>query len=389
MLKTIKDVDIDGKKVIVRVDFNVPVDEKGKVKEDGRIRAVIPTIKYLLKRNCKVILMSHLGRPDGKVVESLRMGGVAKRLAQLLGKNVKKLDDCVGSEVAAAVRNMKDGDVVLLENLRFHKEEEENGRKFAKALASLADIYVNDAFSVSHRAHASVVGITEFLPGCAGLLMEREVKGLRGLLEKPQRPFVAVLGGAKVSDKIKLIENLLKKADKILVGGAMAFTFLKAKGFSVGNSKVEYGYVGEAARLLESGKIVLPVDVVAADKFDASAKAKVVAADSVPDGLIGLDIGPETLRVFKKELTSAKTIMWNGPAGVFEFDRFSGGTRELAMIISKSKATSVVGGGDTLAAVRKFGLSDAFSYASTGGGAMLEFLEGKKLPGLKALENAP
>ncbi len=388
MIKTVKDVEVDGKKIIVRVDFNVPVDEKGEVKEDDRIRAVVPTIKYLVERNCSVILMSHLGRPDGKVVEGLRLGGVARRLSQLLGKDVKKLGDCVGGAVEDAVMKMESGDVVLLENLRFHREEEENGVQFARALASLADVYVNDAFAVSHRAHASVAGIAGFMPSYAGLLLEKEVNELGSLLEKPARPFIAVLGGAKVSDKMKLIENLLKKADKILIGGAMAFTFLKAKGFGVGNSKVEDGYVSEAARLLESGKIVLPVDVVAADKFDAEAKARTVAADSVPVGWSGLDIGPGTLAIFKKELDSAKTIMWNGPAGVFEFERFSGGTKGLALMISGSKATSIIGGGDTIAAAKKFGLNGKFSYVSTGGGAMLEFLEGKKLPGIKALEDA-
>ncbi len=388
MFKALKDLDVKGKKVIVRVDFNVPLDDRGDVVEDDRIAAVIPTISYLLERKCKVILMSHLGRPDGKVVEGMRLDGVAKSLSELLGAKVRKLDDCVGNGVEAEVKKMKNSEVVLLENLRFHEGEEKNDRSFAKALASLADVYVNDAFAASHRAHASVVGITDFLPSCAGFLLEKEVKELGGLLGKPQSPFIAILGGAKVSDKIKLIENLLKKADKILVGGAMAFTFLKAKGLSVGKSKVEDGYVGEASRLLESGKVVLPVDVVAADNFEAGAKTKIVAADSVPDGWLGLDVGQGTIEVFRKELSGARTILWNGPVGVFEFERFSEGTKKLAVMISESMAVSIIGGGDTIAAVKKLGLFGKFSYSSTGGGAMLEFLEGKKLPAIEALEKA-
>lgn len=385
MFKTLKDAEIEGKRVIVRVDFNVPLDDRGNVVEDDRIAASIPTIKYLIERNCKIILMSHLGRPDGKVVEGLRMDGVAKCLSQLLGKNVKKLADCVGSEVAAAVGKMKNKDVVLLENLRFHVEEEANDKNFAKALASLADVYVNDAFAASHRAHASVVGITEFLPSCAGLLLEKEVGELGSLLESPERPFIAVLGGAKVSDKVGLIENLLKKADRILIVGAMAFTFLKAKGCKVGSSRVDEAFVADAKKLLESKRIVLPVDIVAADKFDANARTKIVAAGSIPDGWVGLDIGPETLNIFRNDISSAKTILWNGPAGVFEFERFSEGTKKLARMISESKAASVIGGGDTIAAVKKFGLYGKFSYASTGGGAMLELLEGKELPAIAAL----
>ncbi len=385
MLKTIKDADIEGKSAIVRVDFNVPVDDKGNIVEDDRIAAAIPTIKFLVEKNCKVILMSHLGRPEGKVVEGLRMDGVAKRLSQLLGKDVKKLDDCVGSEVEAAVREMKNRDVVLLENLRFHAEEEVNDGDFAKSLASLAEIYVNDAFAASHRAHTSVVGIVGFLPSYAGLLLEREVRELGSLLEKPARPFIAVLGGAKVSDKIMLISNLLKRADRILLAGAMAFTFLKAEGCKVGRSKVENDFLSDARKLLESKRLVLPVDIVAADRFDNEAKTKTVAAGSIPDGWLGLDIGPETLKAFSKETSAAKTILWNGPAGVFELEKFSEGTRKLAGIISESKAASIVGGGDTIAAVKKFGLQGRFSYVSTGGGAMLEFLEGKKLPAIAAL----
>lgn len=388
MFKTLKDAKLEGKRVIVRVDFNVPLDDKGNVSEDDRIAAAIPTINYLLERGCKVILMSHLGRPDGKVVDGLRIGGVAKRISKLLGKDVKKLDDCVGRGVAAAIGKMENKDVVLLENLRFHAEEEANDKNFAKALASLADVYVNDAFAASHRAHASVVRIAEFLPSYGGLLLEKEVRELGSLLEKPSRPFVAVLGGAKVSDKIRLIENLLKKADRILLVGAMAFTFLKAEGCKVGSSRVEDDFVSDAKKLLKSEMVALPVDVVAANKFDAKARAKIVDACSIPDGWLGLDIGPETLKAFSKELSGARTILWNGPAGVFEFERFSEGTEKLARIISESKAASIIGGGDTIAAVKKFGLYGKFSYVSTGGGAMLEFLEGKKLPAIEALEKS-
>ncbi len=388
MFKTLKDVDVEGKRVIVRVDFNVPLDEKGDVTESDKIAASVPTIRYLTGKDCKVILTSHLGRPGGRVVESLRMDGVAKSLSKLLGLRVRKLDDCTGNDVEAEVKKMKSSEVVLLENLRFYEGEEKNDRNFAKALASLAEFYVNDAFAASHRAHASVVGIAEFLPSCAGLLLEKEVKELGGLLEKPRRPFVAVLGGAKVSDKIRLIENLLKKADKILVGGAMAFTFLKARGLSTGNSKVENGSVKEAARLLESGKIVLPVDVVVADRFDASADSKIAGSESIPSGWFGLDIGPESMKMFERELGKAKTVVWNGPLGVFEFDKFAEGTLQLARFISKSGATTIIGGGDTIAAVKKLGLYGKFSYASTGGGATLEFLEGKKLPAIEALEKS-
>ncbi len=386
MFKTLKDIDVTGKRVLVRVDFNVPLDKNGNVVEDDRIKAAIPTINYLFGRNCKVVLMSHLGRPDGKVVEGLRMDRVAKRLSKLLGKEVKKLDDCVGSEVAAVVNKMKNNDVVLLENLRFHAEEEGNDKQFAKALASLADIYVNDAFGASHRAHASVDAITQFLPGCAGLLMERELEVLGKLLESPERPFIAVLGGAKVSDKVKLIESLLKKVDKLIIGGAMAFTFLKARGLNVGKSKVEDSGISEALRLLESGKMVLPVDIVVADEFKADAKRRTVRSENIPSGWFGLDIGPESVKLFEKELERAKTVVWNGPLGVFEFDKFSEGTARLAHFLSKSKATTVIGGGDTIAAVRKAGVEGKFTHTSTGGGAMLEFLEGKKLPAIEALE---
>lgn len=388
MLKTLRDMELAGKSVIVRVDFNVPLDDAGNVTEDERIVAALPTINYLLEKNCKVILMSHLGRPKGKVVEGMRMDGVAEHLHELLGKEVIKLDDCVGNGVAAKVKSAGSGSVILLDNLRFHPEEEANDASFAKQLASLADIYVNDAFGASHRAHASVVAITEFLPSCAGMLMSKELEALGGLLESPEKPFIAILGGAKVSDKVQLIENLSKKVDKLLIGGAMMFTFLKAQGKGIGNSKVEADFAEKAAELMKGGKIVLPVDAVAADKFDASAASRVVDAGSIPDGWMGLDIGPKSVELFGREIGAAKTIVWNGPMGVFEFDNFASGTNAIAKKVAVSGATTIIGGGDTLAAAEKAGVAGMFTHTSTGGGAMLEFLEGKKLPAVAALEKS-
>ncbi len=381
MFKTLREADVKGKRVLVRADFNVEGD-------DNKIRATLPTLQYLLKNNCKIILVSHLGRPNGKVVEELRLDGVGKSLSRLLGKKVLKLDENAGRNVKKAVDEMKGGGVLLLENIQFNPGECKRDESFAKELASLADVFVLDAFGQSHRDYASLALIQKFLPSYAGLLLEKEVRELGSLLEKPQRPFVAVLGGAKVSDKIKLIESLLKKADKILIGGAMAFTFFKAKGFSSGNSKVEDGSVSEASRLLESGKMVLPVDVVIADRFDANADSRIVRSESIPSGWLGLDIGPESIKLFERELGKAKTVAWNGPMGVFEFDKFSKGTVELARFISGLTATTIVGGGDTLAAIKKAGVEGKFTHASTGGGAMLEFLEGKRLPAIEALEKA-
>lgn len=379
MFKTLKDADLKGKRVLVRTDFNV-------LDDDGKIKATLPTIKYLLERKCRVILLSHLGRPKGKVVEELRLDGVGKALSKLLGREVKKLNETVGLNVDKAVKEMKEEDVILLENVQFHPGECENDEKYAKQLASLADIFVLDAFGQAHREYASLTQIQKFLPSYAGLLMEKEVSTLSRLLKNPERPFVAVLGGAKVSDKVKLIENLLTKVDRLLIGGAMAFTFLKAKGYETGQSKVENDFTETAGKLLESGKILLPEDVAAADKFDANAARKVVSAERIPKEWIGLDIGSETAATFKKELLKAKTVVWNGPMGVFEFERFAQGTTEIATAISKLKATTVIGGGDTLAAAKKAGAEGKFTHTSTGGGAMLEFLEGKKLPAIEALE---
>ncbi len=379
--KTVKDLDFERKRVIVRLDFNVALDECGKVADRSRIKAGVPTIKYILsKKPSKVILMSHLGRPDGKIVESLRMDSVAEELQKSLKEKVVKLDDCIGVK---SVIDSSDEKIFLLENLRFYPEEENNDVSFAKKLSEVADIYVNDAFGACHRAHASVSAITQFLPSCAGLLLQKEIESLSGLFN-PKRPFIIVLGGAKVSDKVGVIENLGGKADRLLIGGAMAFTFLKAKGISVGKSKVDPGKMAFALRLLKYDP-VLPDDFVVADKMDSDAKASV--SSSIPESSLGLDIGPETVKSFISEICRAKTIVWNGPMGVFEIEKFSKGTKDIGRAISKCRGETVVGGGDTLAAVEKFRLK-GFTHLSTGGGAMLEFLEGKKLPAIEALEKS-
>ncbi len=377
-----------GKKVLVRADLNVPLKD-GKVSDDTRIRESLPTIQYLLKKKAIVILLSHLGRPKG-VDDSLRMDPVAERLGKLLKSHVIKLDDCVGSEVDDALNEMHDCDVVVLENVRFHDEEEANDDSFARSLAEIADFYVNDAFGSSHRAHASIVGVPKYLLSSAGFLLQKEITMLSKALS-PKKPFVVVLGGAKVSDKIGVIENLARKADKILIGGAMMFTFLKAQGKGVGQSKLEQDKVSVARQLLKKygKKIVLPVDVVVADKVDSKAKSKVVSCDAIPKAMIGLDIGPNTIKLFESELKKAKTVVWNGPMGMFEIAKFTRGTDSIAKVMAKLKATTIVGGGDSVAAVQKLGLAKKFSHVSTGGGASLEFLEGKTLPGVAALrENA-
>ena len=387
---TLKDLNVNGKRVIVRVDFNVPLDKKtNEITDDKRIRESLPTIKFLIERNAKVILCSHLGRPDGKVVESLRMDKVAVRLGQLLNKNVKKLDDCIGNDIKNEIAKMKNGDVIVLENLRFHPEEEANDGNFSKRLAELADLYVNDAFGTCHRAHASTYGVAKYLKSAAGFLVEKELKIMGKAIENPDKPFIGILGGAKISDKIKVIENLLKKVDKLLIGGAMAFTFLKAQGKNVGASKVEDGQVDLAKKLLHNKKIVLPVDdVVVANHFDANADSKIIDINNIPNGWLGLDIGPKTIENYKEILKNAKTVVWSGPLGVFEFEKFADGTREIAKFLSTLKATTIVGGGDTAAAVEKFGYADKLTHVSTGGGASLEFFEGKKLPGIEALEES-
>ena len=389
--KTIKDIDIKGRRVLMRVDFNVPLDDKLNITDDTRIRAALPSIRYALGKQAKVVLMSHLGRPDGKVVEKMRLGPVADRLGKLLGKPVAKLDDCVGDKVKGFVSKMKNGDIALLENLRFHSEEEKNEPDFVKELASLGDIYVNDAFGTAHRAHASTEGVAHLLPAVAGFLMEKEIEYLGAAIAAPKKPFAAILGGAKVSDKIAVINNLLAKVDSIIIGGGMCYTFLKARGETIGSSKLEADKVGLAADIMINAKkknvsIILPVDHVIADKFSADANVKVVG-QGIPDGWMALDIGPKTIELFKGALKSARTIVWNGPLGVFEMDKFAEGSRNVAKYVAALKATTIIGGGDTAAMVVKFKLEDKMTHISTGGGASLEFLEGQPLPGVVALQD--
>ena len=387
--RTIEDVEWSGKRALVRCDFNVPLDENRRITDDIRIREAIPTIQYLLDHGAAVVLCSHLGRPKGKVVEEMRLTPVAARLGELLGKPVKKLDDSVGPEVEAAVGAMRPGDVILLENLRFHAEEEKNAPEFARQLAKLGDIYVNDAFGTAHRAHASTAGVAEYLPAVAGFLMKKEIDFLGSAVENPARPFVAILGGAKISDKIGVIENLLSKADALLIGGGMANTFLKAKGFEMGDSLVEEGSLAQARELMAKGgdKLVLPVDVVVADAFSADANSKTVPADRVQPGWRVLDIGPETVRLFASRIAGARTVVWNGPMGVFELEPFARGTFEVARALAESGATTIIGGGDSAAAVEQSGLADRITHISTGGGASLEFLEGIELPGIAVLDD--
>ncbi|MDD4183025.1 MAG: phosphoglycerate kinase [Candidatus Omnitrophica bacterium] len=383
---TVKDMDFKGKIVIMRVDFNVPLDKKtGDITDDTRIKEAMPTIKYVLEKGAKkLILMSHLGRPDGKVVDSLRMNPVAKKLSQILGEDVEKLDDCVGDEIKKKI-DASPKKVILLENLRFHAEEEAGDEKFAKQLASLADIYVNDAFGTAHRAHASTTVIAKFLPACLGFLIEKEVKYLSSALS-PQKPYVVILGGAKVSDKIDVISSLMQRADKFLIGGAMAYTFLKSKGEDVGASRVEADKLDVARDILKKAeskkiKIVLPIDHLVIDNLENPKVKNIV--DKIPAGFLGVDIGPKTVELFKKELSDAKTVLWNGPVGIFEKDDYAKGTEALAKCLADLKqATVIVGGGDSASAAKKFKVADKLSHVSTGGGASLEFLEGKALPGI-------
>ena len=389
--KTIKDANIKGKRVLMRVDFNVPLNKGLKIEDDTRITAALPTIKYAVDNGARLILMSHLGRPKG-ADDSLRMDPVAKRLSELLGKKVTKLNDCIGDEVQKAVSGMKDGDVVLLENLRFHVEEEKNDTNFAKELASLGEIYVNDAFGTAHRAHASTEGVTKYIKICvAGFLLAKEMEYFDKALSNPPKPFVAILGGAKISDKIMVIENLMKKVDAILIGGGMAYTFLKAHGMEIGSSKLEADKIDVAKSIMRKAKqlgvkLILPVDHLIADKVDAVSNTRVVT-DVVPQGWMAVDIGPKTVDEFKKELRNAKMIIWNGPLGVFEITKFSRGTEDVARFITGLKAISIIGGGDTAAAIARFGLEHAMTHISTGGGASLEYMEGKVLPGVAALND--
>ena len=384
---TLRNAPLADKTVLVRVDFNVPLSEAGNIKDNRRIKESLPTIRYLLAENAKLIILSHLGRPEGEIVEKWRLDKVAKELSRLLKHDVRKISDCIGPTVHQAVVNMRPKEVILLENLRFHVEEEKNDRNFARELASLGDYYINDAFSASHRVHASVEAITEFIPSAAGFLLEKEIHQLSAALH-PQQPLVLLLGGSKVSDKVPLIEHYLPKAEKILIGGAMAFSFLKAKKLDVGMSKMDVSSVKEAEVLLKKAekKIVLPIDIIVADKFSEKATAKHVLVRNIPPNAVGLDIGPETIKHFQEELKSARTVIWNGPMGVFEWEKFSHGTKELARFIASSGMASYAGGGETAEALAKFGLLEKFTHVSTGGGAALEFLSGKRLPGLAALE---
>ena len=387
--------DLSGKRALVRADFNVPLDDAGNITDDTRIRAALPTIQDLIKKGAKVILTSHFGRPKGQVNEKMRLTPVAKRLSELLGQEVIKADDCIGDDVAAKIAAMQNGQVLLLENVRFYGEEEKNDPEFAKKLAVNADLYVNDAFGTAHRAHASTEGVTKYLsPSVGGYLIEKELEYLQAAIESPQRPLAAIIGGSKVSSKIGVIETLLEKCDKLIIGGGMIFTFYKARGLNVGKSLVEEDKLELAKSLEAKAKekgvtFLLPTDVVVADNFAPDANSQTVGIDNIPDGWMGLDIGPDSVKVFQKALADCKSVIWNGPMGVFEFDKFAVGTEAIAHTlaeIGKGGATTIIGGGDSVAAVEKVGLADQMSHISTGGGASLELLEGKVLPGIAALD---
>ena len=393
--KTVRDIDVAGKRVLMRVDFNVPLDAERRITDDSRIRAALPTIQYLLDHGAALILMSHLGRPDGKVVEKLSLALVAQRLSELSGKPVEMAADCIGPQIEAQARSLQAGQVLMLENLRFHPEEEKNDPAFAQQLAALGELYVNDAFGTAHRAHASTEGVTRFLPGVAGFLMERELNFLGAALEHPQRPFAAIVGGAKVSDKINVLERLISMVDMLLIGGGMANTFLKAEGYEIGDSLFEEGKVELARDLLTKARsnklnLLLPVDVVVADRFAADALHKVVVADGVQAGWRILDIGPATIEAFRAALADAQTIVWNGTLGVAEWQAFAKGTDAIIDILARrtqSGATTIIGGGDSAAAVDAAGAAEQMTHVSTGGGASLEFLEGRVLPGVAALQD--
>ena len=393
MKKTIRDIDLKGKRVLIRCDFNVPLDSNQNITDDTRIRAALPTLEYLVTQGAKVVVMSHLGRPKGKAAAEFSLAPVAVRLAELLGKQVEfadsdvVVDDSVKEKVAA----LKDGDVLLLQNVRFRKEETDNEPGFAKELASLGDVFVQEAFGTAHRAHASTAGVADYLPCVSGFLIEKEVKFLGSALQNPQRPFVAIMGGAKVGDKIKVIENLLTKVDTLIIGGGMSYTFYKAMGLEIGKSILDADNIDLAKMLLEKAtslnvKLLLPVDIVCADEFSNDAKYQTYSRDQIPSDMMGLDIGEETIKLYSEEIAKAKTVVWNGPMGVFEMENFAKGTKAIAEALAISDATTIIGGGDSAAAVEQFGLADKMSHISTGGGASLEFLEGKILPGISIIE---
>ena len=388
--KTIEDIDVNGKRVLVICDFNVPQDEEGNITDDRRIIAALPTIKYLMEHNAKVILCSHLGRPKGEFNMKYSLKPIAKRLSELLGKKVHMADDVIGDSAKCLVASLREGDVMLLENVRFHKEEEANDMAFSKALAELADVYVNDAFGTAHRAHASTEGVAKYLPAVCGYLIQKEINVMGKALNNPVRPFVAILGGKKVSDKINVITNLIDKVDELLIGGGMAYTFFKAKGYEIGKSICEDDKVELAKELMEKAahkgvKLLLPIDNVVATEFSNDAESKVVASNEIPADWEGVDIGPETVKLYGDALKNAKTVIWNGPMGVFEFDKFAVGTNEIAKILGGLDAITIIGGGDSAAAIEKGGFADKMTHISTGGGASLEFLEGKELPGIACL----
>jgi len=388
--KIVDQIEVRDKRVFVRVDFNVPLDGD-QITDDSRIRGALPTIRHLIDQNAKVILGSHLGRPKGEAKPEYSLKPTAKRLGELLGKDVKMAPDCIGDEVKAIVDAMKPGEVLVLENLRYYKGEEKNDPEFCKKLAELADVYVNDAFGTAHRAHASTQGITKYLSPCAaGFLIKKELDYLGNAIESPKRPFIAILGGSKVDTKVGVIDSLLKKVDKLLIGGGMTYTFYKAKGYEIGRSLFDEPGFEKAKILLaeKSDRLVLPTDCLTADKLEAGADTKTVKADAIPADYMGVDLGPESIELFKREIQNAKTIVWNGPVGVFEIDEFAKGTKAVAQALADSDATTIIGGGDSAAAIAKFGLEDKMSHISTGGGASLEFLEGRELPGIAALDEA-
>ena len=390
--KTVKDIDLKGKRVFVRCDFNVPMDENQNITDNTRIVAALPTIKYLLEQNCKIVLASHLGRPKGEFKPEFSLKPVAKELSKLLNKEVIMANDVIGEDAMKKASELKEGEILLLENVRFHREETDNDPEFAKKLASMAEVFVNDAFGTAHRAHASTTGIADYLPAVSGFLIEKELKFLGNAVNNPERPFVAILGGAKVSDKIGVIDSLLEKVDTLMIGGGMAYTFFKAQGYEVGNSICEVDKLDLAKSAMEKAKqkgvkLLLPVDTKVGKEFKEDTESKIVKWTEIPADWEGFDIGPETIKMFTDELKTAKTVVWNGPLGLFEFDQFAIGTNAIAEALAELDATTIIGGGDSAAAVKKAGLEDKMTHISTGGGASLEFLEGKKLPGIECLQD--